>query len=96
MNDNEDSRWDLRYQFTGDFFVNDAHITYEDATFSPRPASDGNGFQLFNGGFDNNNVVFTYGGGNVFDDRSQKGYGFQDDLTFNALEFAGYHTIKTG
>lgn len=96
VNANEDSRWDLRYQYTADSFVNDAHITYEDATFSPRPFQNENGFQLFNGGFDNNNFVFNHGGGNIYDDRGQKGWGFQDDLTFNALEFAGYHTIKTG
>ena len=34
---NEDGRYDLRYQFTGDFFLNDAHITYEDASYDPRP-----------------------------------------------------------
>lgn len=96
LNDNEDMRWDLRYQYTSDFFMNDAHITYEDAQFSPRPYQDDNGFQLFNGGFDNNNFVFNAGGGNIFDDRTQKGWGFQNDLTFNSIEFAGYHTIKTG
>ena len=32
INDNEDGRWDLRYQYTSDLFLNDAHITYEDAT----------------------------------------------------------------
>ncbi len=96
INDNKESRWDLRYQYTGDFFLNDAHITYEDSQFTPRPVTNGNGFQLFNGGFDQQNIVLTYGGGNVFDDRSQQGWGIQNDITFNSVEWAGYHTIKAG
>jgi outer membrane receptor protein involved in Fe transport len=97
VNDNQDYRYDLRYQYTGDFFLNDAHITYEDSQFSPRPkGGNGPGFQLFNGGFDNNNVVLTYGVGNTFDDRVQQGWGFQDDLTFNSFDWLGTHTVKTG
>ena len=34
---NDETRIDLRYQFTGARFLNDAHITYEDAEFNPRP-----------------------------------------------------------
>lgn len=97
INENQDNRYDLRYQYTGDFFLNDAHITYEDSQFSPRPRSLADvGIQLFNGGFDNNNLVLTYGSGNVYDDRIQKGWGFQDDVTFNSFEWMGTHTIKTG
>jgi outer membrane receptor protein involved in Fe transport len=97
VNQNEEGRYDLRYQYTGDFFLNDAHLTYEDGQFSPRPRTlRGHGFQLFNGGFDNNNFVLNLGAGNVYDDRVQQGWGFQDDLTFNAIEWLGTHTIKTG
>ena len=86
VNDNEDYRYDLRYQYTGDFFLNDAHITYEDSQFSPRPVdSDGNGYQLFNGGFDNNNTVFTYGVGNVFDDRSAERLGIPGRSDFQFI-----------
>jgi outer membrane receptor protein involved in Fe transport len=96
VNDNQDNRYDLRYQFTGDFFLNDAHITYEDAQFSPRPATNGAGYQLFNGGFDNNNFILNYGASGVYEDRVQQGWGLQDDLTFNSFEWFGTHTVKTG
>ena len=36
---NDETRIDLRYQFTGARFLNDAHITYEDASFNPRPVT---------------------------------------------------------
>lgn len=97
VNANEEIRYALRYQYTGDFFLNDAHLTYEDSQFSPRPATNGPGFALFNGGFDNNNFVMNLGAGNTFDDRIQRGWGFQNDITFNSFEWlGGTHTIKTG
>jgi outer membrane receptor protein involved in Fe transport len=96
VNDNKEGRYDLRYQYTGGIFLNDAHLTYEDSKFSPRPASSGNAAQLFVGPFDNNNLVLNDGGGVVFDDRDQSGWGLQDDVTFNSFEAAGTHTIKTG
>ena len=37
--ENDETRVDLRYQFTGARFLNDAHITYEDAAFNPRPVN---------------------------------------------------------
>lgn len=93
---NEDARYDLRYQYTGEFFLNDMHITYEDSTFSPRPLTDGAGFQNFNGATDAGNLVLTSGAGDSYEDRSQKGYGFQNDTTFNAIEWFGTHTLKAG
>src|SRR6202008_2236801 len=92
---NDDARYDLRYQYTGGFFLNDAHITYEDASFNPRPAQDGYAQQLTNGP-DQNRVVLSFGAGIDFQDKGQNGYGFQDEITFNAFDWYGSHVIKTG
>ncbi|MET0498477.1 MAG: TonB-dependent receptor [Steroidobacteraceae bacterium] len=93
--DNKDARYDLRYQYTGSFFLNDAHITYEDAQYNPRPATSGYGQQLTNGP-DRNRVVLSFGANNDYQDKGQQGYGLQDEITFNAFDWFGAHTIKTG
>lgn len=93
--DNEDARYNLRYQYTGSFFLNDAHLTYEDAKFNPRPAHDGVGYYLTPGN-DHTKVALITGAGEDYQNKGQEGYGFQDDVTFNAFDWAGTHTLKTG
>ena len=41
-------------------------------------------------------VILNLGGGEDFQDKGQKGWGFQDDLTFTSFEWHGAHTVKTG
>lgn len=96
----EETRADLRWQFNTTNWLNDAHITFEDATFSPRTASTENGYKLFIpriGQETRNNPdmeeIINRGGGGDFQDKGQKGYAFQDDLTFFGWEG---HTIKAG
>jgi len=90
---NDEWRVDLRYQFTGARFLNDAHITYEDAAFNPRPVNLAPGLRFVTG---NRSAVLNLGGGEDFQDKGQKGWGFQDDLTFTSFEWNGAHTVKTG
>jgi outer membrane receptor protein involved in Fe transport len=92
--DNSETRADLRYQFSGDRFLNDAHLTYEDADFNPRPRTNAPGQILTTGNRDD--VVLRVGGGPDYQDKAQKGWSIQDDLTFDAFAWAGRHTIKTG
>jgi outer membrane receptor protein involved in Fe transport len=92
--DNSDLRLDLRHQYSGDRFLNDAHITYEDAEFSPRPVTIRPGFVLTTD--DQSEVILNLGGGRDYQDKGQRGIGFQNDLTFNAFEWNGAHTLKTG
>ncbi|KRG68811.1 TonB-dependent receptor [Pseudoxanthomonas dokdonensis] len=96
----EETRIDLRYQYSADTWLNDAHVTYEDSSFGPRPANLDVGYQLFvpRRGEENLNnpameEVLLAGGGGDFQNKGQKGYGFQDDLTFFGWEG---HTIKMG
>jgi outer membrane receptor protein involved in Fe transport len=90
---NEEWRVDLRYQFTGARLLNDAHITYEDAAFNPRPVNIAPGLRFVT---PNRGTVLNLGGGEDFQDKGQKGWGFQDDLTFTSFEWHGAHTVKTG
>ena len=90
---NEETRIDLRYQFTGAQFLNDAHLTYEDASFNPRPVTLEPGIRVVT---PDRRAIINLGGGEEFQDKGQKGWGFQDDLTFTSFEWLGAHTVKTG
>lgn len=92
--DNKETRLDLRYQFNGASWLNDAHITYEDAELNPRPVTMAPGYQLTTG--DPNKIILNLGGGGNFQDKGQMGYAFQDDLTFTDFDWHGAHTVKTG
>lgn len=88
---NEETRVDLRYQWGMGDWMNDAHVTFEDATFSPRPFNSGPGYVLT----DDNwwETILSTGGGPDFQEKGQKGWSFQDDLTFTGLDG---HTFKMG
>ena len=94
LKDNEETRFDLRWQWSADTWMNDAHLTYEDATYNPRPATFGPG-GIYTADFDAGHVVINAGGGRDYQDKGQKGWAIQDDLTFYEL-FGGGHTVKMG
>ena len=96
----KETRVDLRYQYSATDWLNDAHITFEDATFGPRPATLDNGYSLRipeqGREADNNpgmNVILEAGGGPDQQSKGQRGYAFQDDFSYFAIEG---HTIKAG
>lgn len=96
----EETRVDLRYQFSSMNWLNDAHITFEDSFFSPRAASLANGYRLYaprqgQEGTQNPDMdeILNLGGGGDFQDKGQKGMSFQNDLTFFGWEG---HTLKAG
>jgi outer membrane receptor protein involved in Fe transport len=90
---NEETRIDLRHQYTGARFLNDAHITFEDAQFNPRPVTLAPGIRVATPA---RQIILNLGGGEDFQDKGQKGWGFQNDLTFTSFEWNGAHTLKTG
>jgi len=94
---NEETRADLRYQYTNGPWLNDFHLTYEDSKFNPSPYTSDIAYILSNrsdnGDADFNNVIVRSGGGSDFQDKGQKGWGIQNDLTFTG--FQG-HTLKMG
>ena len=89
---NTDDRLDLRYQLTFGDWLNDAHLTYEDTSWGPRPRSIGPGYILVDGG-NWRDVVLQAGAGGDYQDKGQKGLALQDDLTFSGWQ---NHTLKMG
>ena len=94
---NDETRLDLRWQFNSMDWLNDAHLTFEEAAYNPQPVTPTPGFRYTIVDPNNpNNLrlgVLSTGGGPNFQDKGQKGWAFQDDLTYFGL--AG-HTIKAG
>jgi hypothetical protein len=94
---NNDTRLDLRWQRTEDWFYNELLLTYEDAYYQPTAASFGNGFQYTYQPLQDP-LILAVGPAdprsNQFD--GQRGPGIQDDFTLHGLEWFGEHTVKTG
>jgi outer membrane receptor protein involved in Fe transport len=90
-NTNNETRIDLRYQWTAGDWLNDAHINYEDSFWSPEPHNFVPGYVLSDGNWWD--TIARIGGSDNFQDKGQKGYSFQDDLTFSGLDG---HTMKMG
>lgn len=87
---NDETRIDLSHNWRTDNWVNDFHITSEDASFNPRPHTTGIG-KIFKN--QNNDTVLNTGAGQDFQEKSQKGWGLQEDFTYLAVSS---HVIKTG
>ncbi|GGY67669.1 membrane protein [Cellvibrio zantedeschiae] len=87
---NDETRIDLSHNWRTDDWINDAHLLYEENTWSPRPHSMGNGFKYSNGG---GQAILNVGGGPDFQDKGQSGWGLQEDFTYLAIQG---HSIKTG
>lgn len=90
---NDEKRIDLRYQYSGNTWLNDAHLTFEDQSWNPRAITTAPGYRLVT---PDRRAILNTGGGEDFQDKGQKGYSFQDDFTYTGFEFAGAHTVKTG
>lgn len=87
---NDETRIDLRYQFSASNWLNDAHLTYEDAYYEPRPVTIAPGYQVTT---PDRRVILRTGGSANYQNKGQTGYSFQDDLTFTGWD---RHTVKTG
>jgi len=98
INQNKVTRYDLRHQYSGDVWLNDAHITYEDLSWAPHPAFGGNGYLLRVSELRDNDrlnigTVLNAGAGTNNQDKGQDGWSIQDDLTFTGWDD---HTVKMG
>ena len=87
---NDENRVDLKYQFSTDNWLNDAHATYEHAYWNPRPNSIGPGANLET---PSGATILNLGGGRDFQDKGQKGFSLQDDFTLTSLPS---HIVKVG
>jgi outer membrane receptor protein involved in Fe transport len=97
---NDDKRMQLRWEHTSGNRFNEATVSYEKTNDTPSKASDEPGLQYValgtaNAGFDPILQINGVDPRNYFL-TAQRGYGFQDDLTFSNLPWHGDHTVKTG
>jgi len=89
-----EDRYDLRWQYSVEDWLNDAHLTYEDAYWTKEPVNYGNGFVLTDGTRNDGAQIVRFGAGDGgLQDKGQDGWSLQDDLTFLGLEG---HTMKMG
>ncbi|MFT3756050.1 MAG: TonB-dependent receptor [Pseudoxanthomonas sp.] len=98
LNQNKVTRHDLRWQYSGDVWLNDAHLTYEDLSWAPHPAFDGNGYilqvsELQAADRTNIGTILNGGAGTNNQNKGQDGWAIQDDLTFTGWDG---HTVKMG
>jgi len=98
VNSNKVTRYDLRWQYSGDVWLNDVHVTYEDLSWAPHPAVDGNGYilqfsELLPNDRTNIGTIFNAGASPNNQDKGQDGWSIQEDLTFTGWE---NHTVKMG
>jgi outer membrane receptor protein involved in Fe transport len=89
----EDKRGDLRWQYSIDHWLNDAHLTFEDSFFSPHALNDGVGYRLTT---PNRDAILNAGAGEENQFKGQKGTSIQDDLSYTDFEWNGEHTFKMG
>lgn len=91
----------LRYQYQGRGFLNEAAIDYRNYNYNPTAANfdkAGQSFRIFENGYDpfGGVSILNIGGANSRQNITDEGLTFRDDLTFNEVEFMGFHTIKLG
>ncbi|MBV6807902.1 TonB-dependent receptor [Xanthomonas euvesicatoria] len=97
INGQEEKRANLRWQYSGANFLNEANLSYESAFWNQAPINNGNGYILSYAPVRGNETdILAAGAGSSFQRKGQKGWTFQDDLTLNSLEWHGAHTIKMG
>ncbi|KQQ83660.1 hypothetical protein ASF73_16655 [Xanthomonas sp. Leaf131] len=97
INLNTEKRFDLRWQHYGERYVNEARVSYEDVLFNPTAYTLGSQ-TVYTRGIAENDVLLNDGAtsGLAIQRKGQKGPSFQNDLTFNNLEWHGNHVIKMG
>lgn len=95
---NDETRIDLRHQFTSMDWLNDAHVTYEKSAYNPSPVQQSPGIRYTvitprQTNPNNNTQVLWTGSGTNNQDKGQKGWAIQDDLTYFGWEG---HVLKMG
>lgn len=99
LNVNDVDRYDLRWQYSGQNWLNEAHLTFEKTSWAPQPAVAGNGYILtvsdlsLPGERRSTSTILNTGASPNNQNKGQEGWGLQEDLTFTGWEG---HTIKMG
>ena len=89
-----EERYDLRWQASSLNWLNDAHVTWEDAYWTMAPVNFGNGYVLTDGTANDGRQLWRSGAGNGgLQDKGQQGWSLQNDTTYFGWEG---HTVKFG
>ncbi|WDS37138.1 TonB-dependent receptor [Pseudoxanthomonas sp.] len=105
-NGQEEKRANLRWQYSGQRFLNEFNLSYESAFWHQDPLTDGVGYVLAYAPYTTDasgtstaseqTTILTAGAGSSYQDKGQKGWAVQDDLTLDSMEWHGSHTFKVG
>ena len=94
---NNDTRIDVRWQHTEDWFFNELLLTYEDAYNSPSSQTFGNGSEYTYQPAQDEAIIDVGPASPLASQvKAQRGPAIQDDFTLNGLHWLGDHTVKTG
>src|SRR6202012_2832297 len=94
---NNEVRYSLRWQHSGEHWSNDVLAQHENAYNAPLPTNFGNGIDYSVAANNNQNVLLTAAReGTGAQNKGQSGPAIQDDVTFSDLHWLGGHTIKFG
>lgn len=91
----------LRYQWQGNGFTNEAALDYRNYNYNPTAQNFGTAgasYRVFNNGFDRSDgdAVINIGGGGNRQDITDETLTFRNDLTFTDIDYMGSHTVKIG
>lgn len=91
----------LRYQWQGDGFLNEFAVDYRNYNYNPEAANFstyGQSYRIFESGYDpfGGVTILNLGGADSRQDIVDNVLTFRNDLTFNEVEWNGFHTIKMG
>ena len=98
VKENTDRRYALRWNHSGDWYYNEVLATHEDSFNNPLPITLGNGYiYTYPNGTSEATIVGVEGGSPLSaQTKGQKGWSIEDNLTLNAIDWHGEHTIKMG
>ncbi|WP_428149518.1 TonB-dependent receptor [Brevundimonas sp.] len=91
----------LRYQWQGEGFVNEASLDYRDYNYNPTASNfdtRGASYRVFDNGYDpfGGRSIINIGGSGSRQNITDEGFTLRDDLTFTDIDFHGSHTLKMG
>lgn len=96
---NDDKRYDIRWQHSGESTFNELLFTYETANFAPTAQNLGNGaIYTYQPNANSTATLIQTGAATPLatQTKGQQGPAIQDDLTFNDLVWHGDHVVKMG
>ncbi|MEP7187194.1 MAG: TonB-dependent receptor [Rhodanobacter sp.] len=95
---NDDKRYTVRWQHSGDAYFNELLVSHEDSFNAPVANNLGNGYVYTYPLPNADPTIISIGAASPLatQNKGQKGPSIQDDFTLNDLEWYGDHVIKMG